>query len=693
MLGHLSIRSKLLILLLLSGIGGAVILGTISLLRASDALRSSINDQLITIRETRKAEVERYFSNQQSSFAVFASQSQLIDTLNQFENGFRASGQVLEQSEFEALYKHYQTRFLPQLTEINKQSLNIDDYLPQSRPARRLQYNYIVDKKRIKDKLTDGQSGRKTAQTDNNDVYGRVHDRMHPLLSRAVSQLDLYDLFLIDHKTGDVLYSFSKEVDFATNLETGPYRNSGLARAFRLARDNPGTTWPIITDFSNYEPSKLQPASFIAMPVLRDNELRGIAVGQLSITSLNDTLTSDRKWKQQGLGDSGEVYLVGPDYKLRTDNRFYLEDSFGYIEALVAANAPEAQRHFVVRTETTILNQTVNTQTARKAISGETGLEIVRDFREAEVLSAYAPIEVAGLQWAILAEKNLAEAQAPMTDLRRNILLLTGGIAIALTLVSLLAAASFLRPINRLKEGVERVSQGDDTHRLSVVGTDEFAVLSSAFNDMIDGIRQRNEVIAAKTSEYKNLLRSILPEAVAARVSEGDTFVADTFENVTAIYANIDGFTSVMKVVDAGEMIRLMNELIDGFDEAAERHGVEKIKTVGDVYLAACGLPTPRLDHTQRAYDFALEMLTITDRFNKANNANFSLRVGMDCGEVDVGIVGRRRFVYEILGECVVQARTLALGKASTPIRLSNIAKRNLQDTDGKNIKLLDAGE
>jgi class 3 adenylate cyclase len=118
-------------------------------------------------------------------------------------------------------------------------------------------------------------------------------------------------------------------------------------------------------------------------------------------------------------------------------------------------------------------------------------------------------------------------------------------------------------------------------------------------------------------------------------------------------------------------MIKLMNELIDGFDEAAERHGVEKIKTVGDAYLAACGLSTPRLDHRQRAAAFALDMQAILRRFNEAKGLSLTLCVGIADGEVDAGIIGRRRFVYEILGDCVSEARRLALADGPPGVRMT----------------------
>ena len=155
-------------------------------------------------------------------------------------------------------------------------------------------------------------------------------------------------------------------------------------------------------------------------------------------------------------------------------------------------------------------------------------------------------------------------------------------------------------------------------------------------------------------------------------MSGGQLVEADTFENVSIVYSTLGGLNDVMARTSAGELIRLLNELVEAFDEAAERHGVEKIRTVGDAYLAVCGLSTPRLDHRQRVVAFAEELLQVIARFNEAKGCALTLQVGLASGEVDAGIVGRRRFVYEIVGACVTDARRLALADGGPGVRMSD---------------------
>jgi class 3 adenylate cyclase len=253
-----------------------------------------------------------------------------------------------------------------------------------------------------------------------------------------------------------------------------------------------------------------------------------------------------------------------------------------------------------------------------------------------------------------------------MYTLRRHILFATGAAAVLLTAFALWSARAFVRPIIRLERGVDRLKSGEDDFRIEESGRDEFALLAAAFNSMIAEVHERNRTIEEKTAEYEDLLRNVFPEAVANRVSGGDLMVADTFPNVSVGYLSIEGLEQLMDGLDAAQTLGLLNELVDAFDDAAERHGVEKIRTVGDAYLATCGLSTPRLDHRQRMSAFATETVSIVERFNQAKGCNLSLQIGLASGEVDAGVVGRRRFVYEILGRCVADARRLA-NSADTP--------------------------
>jgi class 3 adenylate cyclase len=663
--------------MLIVGLLSAASIGVLSYNNAKTSLTDTIYDQLTALRETKKRQTENYFKDQLIAFEVFSNQQQVSSALEAFSQSFDEVEPV-PTSSVSALKQFYQSDYLAKLEKNSNGKPVLATYIPQSNAALARQIQFISE--------NPAETGKKETlvrpnlpgqQSIDNSRYANAHEKFHPLFVRMLRRLDYYDIFLIDHQSGDIVYSVYKEADFGTSLDSGPYRYTGLAKVFNAARKNPQLGNVILVDFSHYEPSYNKPAAFMATPVFDGTALKGIVAAQLNIDDINAFMTSSGNWEQEGMGASGEVYLVGEDANLRTSSRFLIEDKEGYLQALRDAAVPSKAIELIENTGVAILNQPVNTIASEKALRGISGTEIVKDYRNIDVLSAYGPIEIGGMRWAILAEKDVSEAMAPLHNMRNRLLVTLGTIAIFVTLFSLFAAGIFAKPVAHLEASVERFKSGDTDFRLDVSGTDEFASLSHAFNGMIDEIRGHNDVIENKNRENERLLRTVLPDVIADRVRGGDVAIAETFENVTVVYATIGRFTEIMADVSATEMISLINELIDAFDEAAERHGVERINTVGDVYLAVCGLPIPRLDHAKRSAALALEMVAIVNRFNRSHGFRLTLGVGLSSGEVDAGIVGKRRFVYEILGESVTIARQLA---TETKINTVSLAKSTFDD-------------
>lgn len=664
---------------MISGLAAALAISAIGYVRSDAALRAAVWDQLVAIRETKKADIVRYLDAQERAFAALVAQEQVPAAIAAFRGALAQEGALPADMARQSVQAFYRDSILPLMPEAER-PLSADPVLPNTSAGLRLQQRYLVE-----NPAAVGQRDLMESPATESGPYDAVHRTYHAHFRAMMQALNLYDIFLIDDRTGDVLYSVEKEVDFATNLVSGPYRGSGLARAFQTVRDRPTDQRGVVfIDFEHYAPSFGAPAAFLAAPVYVQGDRVGIIVGQLSIDDLNAALTSSGRWAEEGLGASGEVYLVGADGYARSDSRFLIEDKPGYLDQLARLGVAQDEIGAIDRSGHSVLNQHFDTLAVERAQSGETGADTIRDYRGVEVLSAYAPLDFGGDRWAIIAEKDVAEALGPLHDLRQVILIATGGISMAITLFALIAARVFVAPLMLLQQGVERLRSGETQFSVPVKGNDEFATLASAFNGMVSEIVRRNGIIEAKTTEYEKLLRNVLPDAAADRFNGGELIVADTFQNVSIIYAVIGGLDDVQRALSAQDMIRMLNELIDGFDEAAERHGVEKVKTIGDAYLAACGLSTPRLDHRQRAAAFAREIQNILERFNQAKGLSLTLAIGLTSGEVDAGIVGRKRFVYEILGECVSEARRLALSEDGGEIRMSDAMGAALVAQGGK---------
>jgi adenylate cyclase len=153
--------------------------------------------------------------------------------------------------------------------------------------------------------------------------------------------------------------------------------------------------------------------------------------------------------------------------------------------------------------------------------------------------------------------------------------------------------------------------------------------------------------------ENERLLLSILPASIAARLKSGEEGIADHFPEASVLFADIVGFTTLSGDMSPQPLVSLLDDLFTQFDELAHRHQVEKIKTIGDCYMAVCGVPEHRSDHTTALADLALEMIEHLKQFNQTRGTALRIRVGLNTGPVVAGVIGRSKFIYDLWGDTV----------------------------------------
>jgi len=159
--------------------------------------------------------------------------------------------------------------------------------------------------------------------------------------------------------------------------------------------------------------------------------------------------------------------------------------------------------------------------------------------------------------------------------------------------------------------------------------------------------------LRSEQERSEQLLLNILPRPIAERLKEGQRTIADVFPDVTVLFADLVGFTRMSEQLPPAELVAMLNKIFSMFDQLAEKHGLEKIKTIGDEYMAASGLPMPRPDHAEAMAEMALDMLAVIERFNAKRNRGVRIRIGMNCGPVTAGIIGTKKFAYDLWGDTV----------------------------------------
>ncbi len=165
--------------------------------------------------------------------------------------------------------------------------------------------------------------------------------------------------------------------------------------------------------------------------------------------------------------------------------------------------------------------------------------------------------------------------------------------------------------------------------------------------------KQAEEALRNQQEQTERLLLNILPEPTAKRLKQQPGTIADDFAEVTVMFADIVGFTQIAASLSPIELVELLNQIFSAFDRLTEKHGLEKIKTVGDAYMVVSGIPKPRADHAEAIAKMALDMLVAIAQFNANNNQTFSIRIGIHSGPVVAGVIGIKKFIYDLWGDTV----------------------------------------
>jgi class 3 adenylate cyclase len=448
----------------------------------------------------------------------------------------------------------------------------------------------------------------------------------------------------------------AKEVDFATNLIDGPYHTSNLAELFRSIQRTPDQGVVRMIDYARYRPSHSRSQAFVAAPIFAEGKAIAVLALQISNEEIRQVMTGDGHWERDGLGKTGETILVGDDRLMRSHSRFLIEDPEAYAEDMRAFRMDEAAITRMLEFGSSILIQPVKTYAADEALHGRTGTGVIEDYRGRDILASWAPLNIPDFRWAIIGKMDLDEAFAPMRKLARGMLIQTALIMLAITLIVMVLASSFVRPVNELISRVRQAGLGDEDVQIDTTAKDEIGDLARSFKDMVESVRDQTQLVQKTNRENERLLQSVLPESIARRLKSGEKNIADSVPDVSVLFADLGGFTQFCESVPAHESVALLNALVSDFDDATKRFGIEKIKTFGDTYMAACGLCTPLLDHTRRAIDFAREIHRTVRRFNVEHSLKLRLTVGISAGPVVAGIVGRDKFIYDVWGETVLQA-------------------------------------
>ncbi|MBK6657799.1 MAG: HAMP domain-containing protein [Proteobacteria bacterium] len=448
----LQLRNKLLLAMLVAGLLPLGVTTYLVMRESSAALQSAAFNQLESLREVKKSQVEQYFNQLHQQVRELAESTMTVDALRELRDGFHGLPDDLpsdagHMAGYRAkLEDYYQQQFAKHYQAQTGQAVDAKALLPRSPASLLAQYLYIADNERplgTKDELMAHADGSR---------YSRAHARFHPRLRSFLKRFGYYDIFLIDARTGDVVYTTFKELDFSTNLASGQYKDTALGRAYRSALAA-SADQSRLEDFAPYLPSYEGAASFIGAPIYDGDEKVGVLVFQMPVGEINALMA-----QRAGLGESGETYLVGSDQLMRSQSRFSKEN--------------------------TLLSRKIDTAAVVASFAGGAGQQRMPDYRGVDVLSSYTPLEIEGMKWALLAEIDSEEALAAVATQRRATLISATVAAVLIAGFALLLANGIARRVRGAAAIADNIAHGNFENSITVDGRDEVGELLGALERM-----------------------------------------------------------------------------------------------------------------------------------------------------------------------------------------------------------------
>jgi methyl-accepting chemotaxis protein len=360
------------------------------------------------------------------------------------------------------------------------------------------------------------------------------------LLSRYLEKYGYYDIFLFE-PGGYCFYTVCKEADYHTNLLTGDFAQSGLGKSLRRSLESRKMAF---ADFARYAPSNGAPASFLTQPLL-DKTGPVLAVGlQVPLEGINRIMS-----ERSGMGKTGETYLVGPDMLMRSDSFL---DPEGHSVVASFANPSQGK---------------VDTEATQKALSGTSETKIIQDYNGNPVLSSYAPLDIFGVRWAMLAEIDESEALASVVQMEQTTaergasnlytsLILTAVVAIIFVVISFVIASAIRRPIVALVDRIRDIAQGegDLTQRVHEHEKDELGVLGRWFNAFVSKLERIIGDLRLGIGQLR--LGADQVSTASQSLASGNSEQAASLEEIRASLESLSG-TTKENAKDAQDAVQL----------------------------------------------------------------------------------------------------------------------------------------
>lgn len=582
---RIKIAMRLPLIIVFFSLISAFTIGIFTYQASISELRLAAEQELVALRETRKVEFDRYLKAIRGDLNVISNSYEVKSAVKEFSKSF-----IKLQSDQE----------------------NVERALKKI-------YN-VADP-----------SGKSLSASSTSVNYQKIHKAYDPWFRLISKVRGYYDIFLFDTH-GNMIYSVSKEEDFATNIYRGRWSQTSLSKVADQSL-NSSDKLAYFADFQTYAPSDDKPASFIAMPVRENGETIGSIALQMPTKRINQIMQS-----VAGMGHTGETYVVGEDRLMRTDSRF--------------------------SDESTILKTKVETLATEKALSGESGIKEIIDYRGVPVLSAYEPVDFNSVRWAIISEVDTEEVFEANVKMKNFLLVIGVFIALLIATLGLIFSRSVTVPLAALSATFhefgkkQTIKSIPGTRRKDEIGemARNFEILTRDIKGHMGTIHDKNEMLESLSTKLSKYLSPQVYESIF-KGRKASTLVTER-KKLTVFFSDIQNFTETTNALQPEDITYILNDYFTQMSDIALEFGATIDKFIGDAMLIFFGDPETKgvkedaLLCVKMALAMQKRMVGLREEWlHKGYMKPFHMRIGINTGYCDVGNFGSvDRMDYTIIG-------------------------------------------
>jgi class 3 adenylate cyclase len=651
-------RAVLTRMFVLVAVLAVLVVGVVSFLGARSVFSETIDAQLASIASDRAEAVGDELDRAKADVTTVARDASIALATRDLTEAFvelDAADGALDPSQEEALDQFYASGSV-------ESGVPTDSVLiPQAAPARYLQYHYIVNNPFAADRRYD------LIDAEDGSSYSAAHSRFHPMLVERARLMGAEDLLLIGRDTDDsVVYSVDKRVDLGTSLLLGPYSETPLAAAVTDQLSSVPVGEAIVVDFDPYIPHGGLPTMFIAAAITDQFEIVGAVVVALPRNLLDDVATFDGQWSDVLPGDTGEVYVVGSDMLMRTASRYWIEDPTAYLERLTSVGYDADVGERIVRYETTVLAQPVDTKATATSLEGGTFLGQDVNYLNDKTFSFAEPLRVSGLDWVIVAEISAAQARSFLTDYAWSLLLLALITIPVAAIAAYVTAHRLTKPVGPLTTASGAIAEGNVDAQVPDLGRNEYGDLGNRINAFSAKIRASDAQREERDTEIMQVLLAALPPRLVddarAAIDEGTISTAPDFGNLTdtctMIAVSVTGYFDLTNA-DMESIVDVSSLFAGSVERLAAETGIERVRSTPDEYVFTAGLRSEGFA-TRDAMRFLSGLEGLLEELQKDTSLKGEYRIGLSAGRVASGLLRGTELTFGIWGPPVKRALSLA---------------------------------